>query len=100
MSQIKITLLIDIPEDARVSTPDVDYVEPPHIAAAPSRLPPFPGREVTEELPRVQPRCANHGESMRRFPAGTNKAGKPYNASWRCSVADCTVKPIWDRDAA
>lgn len=109
MKQIRITLLIDIPEG--IGTPDVDYSdtppadlmalaaevfnapqEPAHIAET---FAPFGGGK-----PPAAPRCSTHGSEMVRYPAGVNKAGKPYNASWRCAVKDCPTKPLWDREAA
>lgn len=97
MAQIKITLLIDIPENALVSTPDVDYTSEPEYVSAP--MPLYDPEEMVRPAAQSAPACNQHG-AMTRFPAGTNKAGKPYNASWRCPVKDCPTKPIWDKDAA
>ena len=103
MPQIKITLTIDVPEGV---VPSVDYVDvppEPEYVALPT---PFADAargydkdEIVRPLTTGAPGCPQHG-AMTRFPAGVNKAGKPYNASWRCSVKDCATKPIWDRDAA
>lgn len=99
MSQVKITLTIDIPDGV---VPSVDYAddappEPPHLMAPPP--PQYDSDVIVHPVATPAPGCPQHG-AMTRFPAGTNKAGKPYNASWRCPVKDCPTKPIWDRDAA
>lgn len=99
MSQIKITLTIDIPEGARVSTPDVDYLpaEPAELMAAPP--PPYDPDVIVRPVSQAAPGCPQHG-AMSRFPPGVNRNGKPYNASWRCPAKDCATKPLWDKDAA
>jgi hypothetical protein len=104
MPQIKITLLLDIPEGTRIATPDVDYEDGQPYIVEPQQLPPWPAPtydrdEIARPVAVSAPGCPQHG-AMTRFPAGTNKAGKAYNASWRCAVKDCPTKPIWDRDAA
>lgn len=106
MKQIKITILIDVPEG--VSTPDVDYAdvpqEPPELVAIASKVfaeeAKYDPDQIVRPVSQGAPGCPQHG-AMTRFPAGTNKAGKPYTASWRCAVAQCPTKPIWDpRQAA
>lgn len=106
MNRVTITLHIDLPEGV---VPDVAYatIEPQELAPLPSTPPADMfaeakrvfGDVAVRPAPSTGPSCPSHG-AMTRFPAGTNKAGKPYNASWRCSVKDCATKPIWDRDAA
>jgi hypothetical protein len=96
MSQVKITLIIDIPDGL---VPDVQYAdvgpEPEYVNAP---LPQYDADVIVRPVAVPAPACPQHG-AMTRFPAGTNKAGKPYNASWRCSTRDCPTKAIWDRDA-
>jgi hypothetical protein len=121
VSQIKVTLIIDIPDNARVSTPDVDYEDGragaarqaqaaaiPHAAADEPELPPiellmkggFEASEIGAPTPITEPRCPQHG-AMKRYPAGVSKkTGKPFNGSWRCEARDCSTKPVWDKDAA
>jgi hypothetical protein len=108
MSRVTITLTIDLPEGI---VPNVEYStdtvppEPPYLMAplpievdaAAIAAQAFPDAKVTYSGNPA--RCPIHG-NMTRFPAGTNKAGKPYSASWRCVTKDCPTKPIWDRDAA
>jgi hypothetical protein len=96
MNRVTITLTIDLPDGV---VPNVEY-STPRPAIVVQEEPPFPDMPMALPTSASTPRCAQHGETMKRFPAGTNKAGKPYNASWRCSVSDCPTKPIWDRDAA
>ena len=100
MSQVKITLTIDIPDGV---VPSVDYAdvpaEPEYIAAALTALPQYDADVRVTPVAQGAPGCPTHG-AMTRFPAGVNKAGKPYNASWRCTAKDCPTKPVWDRDAA
>lgn len=98
MSQIKITLILDIPEGTRVSTPDVDYAQGEPLPSY-TEAPQYDADVIVRPAASPAPGCPQHG-AMTRFPAGTNKAGKPYNASWRCGVKDCPTKPTWDRDAA
>lgn len=100
MPQIKLTIILDVPEGI---VPDVQYSgddevppEPPHLMAP---LPTYDPDVRVAHVSQAAPGCPQHG-AMTRFPAGVNKAGKPYNASWRCPVKDCPTKPIWDRDAA
>ncbi len=105
MSRITITLHIDIPDGATVATPDVDYrdsapqFEPPLPDAPPPDLFAEAGRIFPEATvsAAATPVCAVHRDTMKRWPAGVSKkTGKAFNASWRCNVQDCTVKPIWD----
>ncbi len=100
MSRITITLHIDVPDGM---VPDVDYQDapadiPPHALPA-WPAPAYDPDEMVRPVANPAPGCPQHG-AMSRFPAGVNKAGKAYNASWRCAVKDCQTKPIWDRDAA
>lgn len=103
MSQIKVTLLIDIPDNARVHTPDVDYLdeippEPPELMAVPPQV--YDRDAIVPAASQGAPACPKGHGAMTRYPAGVNKAGKPYNASWRCDTAGCDTKPIWDKNAA
>ncbi len=113
MNRVTITLTIDLPDGV---IPDVGYGAPDELVemvgttSVPARTPTldtdarvaaapvFPPM-VALATPRA-PLCTTHGTAMVRWPAGVNKAGKPYNASWRCAVKDCPTKPLWDRDAA
>ena len=106
MNRVTITLTIDLPDGV---VPDVAYGSVPEPAdlfqAFGSAEPETPRLAVAEQIrPQVPgqsaPLCSTHGVAMARWPAGTNKQGKPYNASWRCPVKDCPTKPLWDRDAA
>ena len=118
MNRVTITLHIDLPEGV---IPDVDYKqgkpasadsvlgiyadevppEPPYVLTSPpqvyDRLEQVPAPAQNTAVP--VPFCQQHGD-MKRYPAGVNKAGKPFSASWRCPVAGCKTRPIWDRDAA
>lgn len=98
MSQIRITFTIDIPDGARVSTPDVDYV-PVEPAGLLVPLDQYDADVIVRPVAVSAPGCPVHG-AMTRFPAGvSNKPGhKPYNASWRCAISGCETAPIWDRD--
>lgn len=97
--EIVIQLRIIIPDSAKVPMPEVDYQdEPEHVAPLPPQALYDPA-EMVQPVQASTPACNAHGP-MKRYPAGTNKVGKPYNASWRCAVKDCATKPIWDKDAA
>ncbi len=66
-------------------------------------LPPWPGNAQAAQQPAppqvapgAAPPCAVHGPgTMTYHVPGTNKAGKAYNASWRCSVAGCSGTIVW-----
>lgn len=103
MSQIKITLLIDIPEGARVSTPDVDYNEIPVVAQTLAvlgepPLPPeptdFPTRQEAFAPKQDIPICPVHQKPLTFRPAGTiktgPKAGQPRGAFWSCGEKDAS----------
>jgi hypothetical protein len=97
MSQVKITLTIDLPDGV---VPTVDYEDgQPYIVDAP--LPPWPAPtydrdEIARPVAVSAPGCPQHG-AMTRFPAGISKRNnKPYDASWRCAIEGCPTKPIWD----
>lgn len=108
MNRVVITLTIDLPEGV---VPQVDYGTTPEEPAELVQM----AAQIFETLPTQKPeptfapftavenpqppRCS-HNLPMKRWPAGVNKQGKPYNASWRPDHRDCTDKAIWDRDAA
>jgi hypothetical protein len=108
MNRVTITLTIDLPDGV---VPDVQYSsieEPPYVAEFPplgdaivsaKEARPYDRDEIVS--PNVQrdpaPLC-QHGIPMKRWPAGVNKQGKPYNASWRPSDAGCATKALWDKD--
>lgn len=104
MSRITITLHIDIPENARVATPDVDYASEPTEPEYVAPLPPQALYDAAEMVKPVAgaPTCPKGHGAMTRYPAGVSKKPpyKPYNASWRCDMKDCDTRPIWDKDVA
>ena len=87
MNRVTLTIHLDLPDGV---IPDVSYDEPP--------MPLFDEAPLPTYAPAPSsPACPTHGP-MKRYPAGTNKASKPYNASWRCATSGCETKAVWDRD--
>ena len=98
-NRVTITLHIDLPDGVIPSVDYSDVPEPEYVQAPIPEIPPYDADVIVRQPVTAAPACPQHG-AMTRFPAGTNKAGKHYNASWRCNVRDCPTKAIWDRDAA
>lgn len=103
MNRVTITLHIDLPDGV---VPNVEYgpQEPPDLVPLASSVfadeTRYDADVVVRPVAQPAPACPTHSTAMERFPAGTNKAGKHYNASWRCPVKACETKPIWDKSAA
>ncbi len=80
----------------------------PDAPAEGQTLPPWPGNAQAGPSPTPAPvgpggapgapPCGLHGMTRTYYEPGTNKAGKPYSASWRCDVVGCTEKPVWIAD--
>jgi len=78
------------------------------VSAAPSALaddfPPFTPTDEYEALPLAADtpglgRCPSHNKPWTVKAAGVSKAGKPYNAFWKCDGKDpdgtfCNRKPV------
>ena len=99
MSQIRVSFIIEIPDGARVSTPDVEYAEPEYLAAASAAFP-----DAYDPDARVAPvsivsapadtLCPVHHVAFKTVPAGTSKrTGKPYEAFLACPATGCNEKP-------
>ena len=105
MSRITITLHIDIPDGARVETPDVEYVdghprnaqqpltvpqEPPGLM----EVPPYDPDEIARPAAQALAACPVHHKPWKTVPAGVSKKnGRPYDAFLACPERGCDQKP-------
>ena len=88
MSQVKLTIIIDVPDGVQVQVGEGDPSVP---APIPGTTPQFvPQRVIAPQ--QAPPLCPTHGTS-KFVPAGTSKrTGKPYEAFWSCTERECPWK--------
>ena len=80
MSQVKLTIIIDVPDGVQVQVGEGDPSVP---APIPGTTPQFvPQRVIAPQ--QATPFCPTHGTSKR--------TGKPYEAFWSCTDRDCPWK--------